>query len=289
MLRLVSYLLQQSKHYQQRTASRESFAAKRLPVPRSCLKCCTQSLGEIHCIGERRTLHAGLQLKVAELHNRNMCEYTYNFKENPLLGAGINRQLAESFRDGNRSTKPPLAFTAPSRQDLRHARLRPGVPEYRRAEDSLGFGYKPLTAPAYCRPLRPSQVKFSWRPATLGVALSDERWAAYSQNGWQPGDRPNENTSIIVLLALRQRNLDLLERKARAVSDPNSPEYGRYLERDELYGIAGSSAYNADIVEEFFSKLPGKFEFSFGKDFARFSARGQNPQRGRHDGFPRSI
>ncbi|CAK9062788.1 Uncharacterized protein SCF082_LOCUS32643, partial [Durusdinium trenchii] len=55
------------------------------------------------------TLHAGLQLKVAELHNRNMCEYTYNFKENPLLGAGINRQLAESFRDGNRSTKPPLA------------------------------------------------------------------------------------------------------------------------------------------------------------------------------------
>ncbi|CAK9062745.1 Tripeptidyl-peptidase 1 (TPP-1) (Tripeptidyl aminopeptidase) (Tripeptidyl-peptidase I) (TPP-I) [Durusdinium trenchii] len=76
---------------------------------------------------------------------------------------------------------------------------------------------------------------------------------------------------IIVLLALRQRNLDLLERKARAVSDPNSPEYGRYLERDELYGIAGSSAYNADIVEEFFSKLPGKFEFSFGKDFARYS------------------
>lgn len=75
----------------------------------------------------------------------------------------------------------------------------------------------------------------------------------------------------MVLLALRQRNVDLLERKARAVSDPSSPDYGRYLERDELYGIAGSSAYDADLIEQHFSKLPGKFQFSFGRDFARFT------------------
>ena len=83
---------------------------------------------------------------------------------------------------------------------------------------------------------------------------------------------PLSSTSgIVVLLALRQRNVDMLERKAMAVSDPSSSEYGRYLERDELYGISGSSAYNADLVEHFFAKLPGTFQFSFGKDFARFT------------------
>ena len=83
---------------------------------------------------------------------------------------------------------------------------------------------------------------------------------------------PLSSTSgIVVLLALRQRNVDMLERKAMAVSDPSSSEYGRYLERDELYGISGSSAYNADLVEHFFAKLPGTFQFCFGKDFARFT------------------
>eukprot|EP00438_Fugacium_kawagutii_P000924 Skav211599 [mRNA] locus=scaffold2962:79556:80457:- [translate_table: standard] len=77
-----------------KTTSNESFAGKRPTVARSCLKCCT--------------VHAGVPLKTAELHNRNMCEYTYSYKTNPLLGASINRELAESFRDGSRSTKPPL-------------------------------------------------------------------------------------------------------------------------------------------------------------------------------------
>jgi len=136
-----------------RSTSHESFAGKRPAIARSCLKCCSQSLGEIHKIGQQRTQHAGIQLKTAELHNRNMCEYTFSYKENPLLGAGINRQLAESFRDGNRSTKPPLRIPlgtstyleafggVPSRRDMRHARKRLFEPPAdRRAEDSLGFG-----------------------------------------------------------------------------------------------------------------------------------------------------
>lgn len=85
------------------------------------------------------------------------------------------------------------------------------------------------------------------------------------------GQHSHNLDGIVVLLALRQRNMDLLERKAQAVSDPSSPEYGRYLERDELYGISGSSAYNVDLVEKFFSELPGTFQFSFGKDFARYT------------------
>ena len=76
---------------------------------------------------------------------------------------------------------------------------------------------------------------------------------------------------IIVLLALRQRNLDLLESKARAVSDPGNREYGRYLERDEIYGIAGPWRYDLDVVKQFFANVPGTLEFSYGGDFARYT------------------
>ncbi|CAJ1339194.1 unnamed protein product [Effrenium voratum] len=135
----------------------------------------------------------------------------------------MNRQLAKSFRDGNRSTKPSLpiplgnssyseAFSGLSKRDLRRARQRATVPEQGRSEDSLGFGskkssetrsashhcheklpvdridttrqkakdslgprsgsyavrttyqesFKPQSAPDYYRPVRSSQVKFSW-------------------------------------------------------------------------------------------------------------------------------
>ncbi|CAL1168103.1 unnamed protein product [Cladocopium goreaui] len=187
-----------------KSTSQESFAAKRPSVARSCLKCCSQSLGEIHEIGQRRTKNAGIPLPTAELHNRNMCEYTFSYKENPLLGASINRELAESFRDGNRSTKPPLpAFGhVPSRRQMRHARKRMFEPPVDRrsashqghgslpldmvessphwtVKDTLGprlgsgeafrttyqVSYKPQTAPAdFWKPVLRSQVKFSWLP-----------------------------------------------------------------------------------------------------------------------------
>ncbi|CAJ1339192.1 unnamed protein product [Effrenium voratum] len=119
-------------------------------------------------------------------------------------------------------------------------------------------------------------MNWAWQTvlAVLGVqcAAFDDRWNAFSQPGWQHGDRPREDISIVVLLALKQRNLKLLEKTAEAVSDPESKEYGRHLQRDELYGIGGSSAYDAAIVEDFFAKQPeGNFKFSFGKDFARYS------------------
>ena len=76
---------------------------------------------------------------------------------------------------------------------------------------------------------------------------------------------------IIVLLALRQRNLDLLESRAKAVSDPGNREYGRYLERDEIYGISGPWKYDVDLVKKFFAPHPGTLQFSYGGDFARYT------------------
>eukprot|EP00434_Breviolum_minutum_P030225 symbB.v1.2.026733.t1/scaffold2694.1/size91562/9 len=144
-----------------RSTSHESFAGKRPAIARSCLKCCSQSLGEIHKIGQQRTQHAGIQLKTAELHNRNMCEYTFSYKENPLLGA-------ESFRDGNRSTKPPLRIPlgtstyleafggVPSRRDMRHARKRLFEPPADRRLGSKMF---------------PQKRRFALRPTCAGQKI----------------------------------------------------------------------------------------------------------------------
>ena len=75
-----------------------------------------------------------------------------------------------------------------------------------------------------------------------------------------------------MLLALRQRNLDLLENRAKAVSDPGNREYSRYLERDEIYGIAGPWKYDVDLVKNFFGTVPdSSLHFSYGGDFARFT------------------
>ncbi|CAE7466111.1 unnamed protein product [Symbiodinium natans] len=90
-----------------RSTSQESFAGQRHPAPRSCLKYSSQGLGQILYVGQKRTIHAGVPQKVAELAQRSMCEYTSNFREAPLLGASVNRQLAESFRDANRSSQKP--------------------------------------------------------------------------------------------------------------------------------------------------------------------------------------
>ena len=85
------------------------------------------------------------------------------------------------------------------------------------------------------------------------------------------GKVPCPLRGIIVLLALRQRNLDLLESKAKAVSDPGNREYGRYLERDEIYGIAGPWRYDVNVVRNFFGQVPGTLQFSYGQDFARYT------------------
>ena len=51
---------------------------------------------------------------------------------------------------------------------------------------------------------------------------------------WVKYKRPNPTDEVRVVLAIKQNNRDWLERKLRAVSYPDSPEYGNHMNFDEI-------------------------------------------------------
>eukprot|EP00401_Gymnodinium_catenatum_P025651 CAMPEP_0117491356 /NCGR_PEP_ID=MMETSP0784-20121206/18023_1 /TAXON_ID=39447 /ORGANISM="" /LENGTH=794 /DNA_ID=CAMNT_0005286141 /DNA_START=66 /DNA_END=2450 /DNA_ORIENTATION=+ len=96
------------------------------------------------------------------------------------------------------------------------------------------------------------------------------RWAAFSQPGWDTWPVPSADDAMVVILALRQRNLDFLEDKARRVTDPVEKDYGKYYSRDELNNISAPSADDVAIVREFLGTKGGAVRFSKGLDLVKF-------------------
>lgn len=104
------------------------------------------------------------------------------------------------------------------------------------------------------------------------VAGLDDRWSAYSQHGITHGEAPKSSDRLVVMLAIRQRNLRLLENMARSVSDPLQHNYGEYYSRDEMNGFISPSEEDVKHVREHFEQLPdSSVEFSLGRDLARFT------------------
>eukprot|EP00931_Biecheleriopsis_adriatica_P075609 TRINITY_DN49434_c0_g1_i1.p1 TRINITY_DN49434_c0_g1~~TRINITY_DN49434_c0_g1_i1.p1 ORF type:complete len:827 (+),score=125.07 TRINITY_DN49434_c0_g1_i1:70-2481(+) len=104
-----------------------------------------------------------------------------------------------------------------------------------------------------------------------GARGVDDSWAAFAQPGFQHSDRPHSDQNVTVLIAIRQRNLELLELRAQRVSDPSHRDYGHYLSRKEINGIASPEDWDIQIIRSFLQGLPGKLEFSHGFDLARFT------------------
>jgi len=106
----------------------------------------------------------------------------------------------------------------------------------------------------------------------LETAFADERWSAFHQPGWSADHTAatSPQHELVVILALKQRNLAFLEERARAVSDPMESSYGQHYTRDEVNSIAGPADENVAIVREFLATTPGKVRFSRGRDLVRF-------------------
>eukprot|EP01090_Pellita_catalonica_P004224 TRINITY_DN14062_c0_g1_i1.p1 TRINITY_DN14062_c0_g1~~TRINITY_DN14062_c0_g1_i1.p1 ORF type:complete len:593 (-),score=124.65 TRINITY_DN14062_c0_g1_i1:31-1809(-) len=77
------------------------------------------------------------------------------------------------------------------------------------------------------------------------VALSDRN---YVPDGWTRGKRSDPHANMVIRIFLTQQNVDVLEDVLMAVSDPNSPEYGKYLEIDEILDIVSPPEEDADKV-----------------------------------------
>lgn len=76
---------------------------------------------------------------------------------------------------------------------------------------------------------------------------------------------------VELLLAVRQTNVDWLERKLWAVSYPDSPEYGRYVNFDGIAEVVHGRSESVSALLEAFARVgvgEEKFDFTLGRDFA---------------------
>lgn len=72
--------------------------------------------------------------------------------------------------------------------------------------------------------------------ALPALAVVHERLAAVP-SGWTLVQEADASTPIQLSVALVQQNLDQLESKLRAVSTPGSPDYGKWLDHDEVNAL----------------------------------------------------
>jgi tripeptidyl-peptidase-1 len=67
--------------------------------------------------------------------------------------------------------------------------------------------------------------------------------------GWSVAGTPSDSAQIVLQVALSQQNMDQLESKLAAVSTPNSPTYGQYLELDDINALFGASNESSAAVQ----------------------------------------
>lgn len=81
--------------------------------------------------------------------------------------------------------------------------------------------------------------------------------------GWAvDGERPVRETELVTLtFAIKQRNLDVLEKMFWAVSTPSSPEYGRFLSFEQIADLVRPDSEAVSILRDWLQ--------SNGIDFAR--------------------
>ena len=77
--------------------------------------------------------------------------------------------------------------------------------------------------------------------------------------------------TVRLTFAIKQTNKEWLKKKVEAVSNPNSPDYGKYLNFDEIAKVVHGEVDAVKALEDCFSDFGIKLEnrhFTLGKDFA---------------------
>lgn len=80
----------------------------------------------------------------------------------------------------------------------------------------------------------------------LGLVLQDSLPGVPA--GWSLANTPNDDSTMVLQVALTLQNLDQLESKLASVSTPDSPSYGKYLSADEVSTLFGASETSSKAV-----------------------------------------
>jgi len=120
----------------------------------------------------------------------------------------------------------------------------------------------------YYVPGRWSQLQLFCFVSFLGGALST---TSSRQGDWVKLGKPNKGHQIRVIFAIKQTNPGWLEDKLRAVSYPDSPDYGNYMNFDEIAEyVHGRPESVQAVVGSLESVGVGRkqIDFTLGMDFA---------------------
>ena len=88
---------------------------------------------------------------------------------------------------------------------------------------------------------------FALLSEALGLVLHNQ--LAGVPAGWSVAGTPSSTSELNLQIALKQQNIDLLESKLASVSTPGSPDYGKYLDADEVNALFGASTASKEAVE----------------------------------------
>ncbi|KAH0000484.1 subtilisin-like protein, partial [Aureobasidium melanogenum] len=83
-------------------------------------------------------------------------------------------------------------------------------------------------------------------PSVLAASLRDQLPGVPA--GWSVSGTPDASQSITLKLAVKQQNIDQLEGLLKSVSDPSSPNYGKYYTADQVNALFGPSTGSVDAV-----------------------------------------
>ncbi len=94
---------------------------------------------------------------------------------------------------------------------------------------------------------------------------------SHHDNTWVKLDLPHHNHTLHVTFAIKQANPEWLVEKIHTVSSPDSPEYGHYMNFDEIVKYVHGEPVSVRAVLDALQSVgvpPSKVDFTLGKDFA---------------------
>lgn len=69
-------------------------------------------------------------------------------------------------------------------------------------------------------------------------------------NGWKQYRDARSDEEVELSFWVKQTNLDMLQKKLEQVSDPNSPDYGHYLSKEQVDALTAPRQQDLDVVEQ---------------------------------------
>merc|ERR1719410_2633610 len=68
--------------------------------------------------------------------------------------------------------------------------------------------------------------------------------------GWKEAGLPKPNTNLELTFALKLQNTGTLKERLQQISDPSSPEYGKYLTREQVQSLTGPRQEDVEAVKK---------------------------------------